>query len=191
MSGGKVVAPVTQAAVDAVTGWKNSVDGIYQRQVEAFAAAAPPGDRNARVQAAIDRAKSQLGVPYAWGGGNANGPTRGITDHGGPADAHGDFKKIGFDCSGLMEYAFAGSGANVHRPAAAEAGQGPHVPLDQIQPGDMVFYAGAGGKGHIHHVAMYIGNGQMIEAPQSGLNVRIVPMRRDNTLVQYATRPIP
>lgn len=178
--------------MSTVTGWQTLVDRAYQQtQAQGFApGAAPPGDRNARVQAAIDRAKSQLGVPYAWGGGNANGPTRGVRD-GGVADAHGDYKKIGFDCSGLMEYAFAGSGANVHRPAAAEAGQGPHVPLDQIQPGDMVFYAGAGGNGHIHHVAMYLGDGQMIEAPQSGLNVRIVPMRRDNTLVQYATRAIP
>jgi cell wall-associated NlpC family hydrolase len=129
-------------------------------------------------------------VPYAWGGGNSKGPTKGIRD-GGVADAHGDYNKIGFDCSGLMEYAFAGSGANVSGVAASEANQGTHVPLGQMQAGDMVFYAGAGGKGHIHHVAMYIGNGQMIEAPQSGLNVRVVPMRKDSTLVQYATRPIP
>jgi len=176
-----------------MTGWQNQVDQAYQTtQAQGFApGAAPPGDRNARVQAAIDRAKSQLGVPYAWGGGNANGPTRGTTDHGGPADRHGDFNKIGFDCSGLMEYAMAGAGVTVHRPAAHEATEGVPVAISQIQPGDMVFYAGPGGKGTVHHVAMYIGNGQMIEAPQSGLAVRIVPLRRDNTLLPNAQRVIP
>src|SRR5699024_156746 len=61
----------------------------------------------AGIEEVITRAKSQLGVQYAWGGGNAQGPPTGIRD-GGVADAHGDWKKVGFDCSGLMSYAFAG-----------------------------------------------------------------------------------
>ncbi len=69
-------------------------------------AASAPQDR---VQVVLDRARSELGTPYAWGGGNADGPTQGIHD-GGVADAFGDFDKVGFDCSGLMVYAFAGVG---------------------------------------------------------------------------------
>ena len=69
---------------------------------------------NPRAQTVINRALAQLGVTYAWGGGDAAGPTLGIRD-GGVADAHGDYAKVGFDCSGLALYAYAGIG--VSRPA--------------------------------------------------------------------------
>jgi cell wall-associated NlpC family hydrolase/septal ring factor EnvC (AmiA/AmiB activator) len=63
------------------------------------------GTREEQIDRVIDRGMSQLGVTYAWGGGDLNGPTLGIRD-GGVADAHGDYAKVGFDCSGLMMYAF-------------------------------------------------------------------------------------
>ncbi|MET0234444.1 MAG: NlpC/P60 family protein [Kibdelosporangium sp.] len=131
----------------------------------------------------IDRALSQLGVPYAWGGGNANGPTRGIRD-GGVADSFGDYAKVGFDCSGLMIYAFAGAGVSLPHYSGYQADAGRRVPLAQMAPGDMLFWA-AGGR--IHHVALYIGNGQMVEAPYSGSRVRIAPVRYGG-LVPYAAR---
>ncbi|ONI84297.1 hydrolase [Actinosynnema sp. ALI-1.44] len=131
----------------------------------------------------IARALSQLGVPYAWGGGNANGPTRGIRD-GGVADSFGDYAKIGFDCSGLMIYAFAGVGIRLPHYSGYQATSGRRVPLSQMAPGDMLFWAT---RGRIHHVAMYIGNGQMVEAPYSGSRVRISPVRYGG-LVPYATR---
>ncbi|SNR55020.1 Cell wall-associated hydrolase, NlpC family [Haloechinothrix alba] len=138
---------------------------------------------NVSVETVVQRAKSQLGVPYAWGGGNTQGPTRGVRD-GGVADAHGDYKKIGFDCSGLMVYAFA-----PHRTLAKYSGyqydEGRKVPLSQKRRGDLLFWGTQG----IHHVAMYLGNGQMIEAPQSGGHVRIVPVRYGDIL-PYATRVI-
>ena len=139
------------------------------------------------IQAVIDRAVSQLGVTYAWGGGTAGGPSRGIRD-GGTADRHGDFRKVGFDCSGLMIYAFAAIGASLPHYSGYQYNSGRKVPLAQRQPGDMLFWAYRGGR--IHHVALYLGNGRMVEAPYSGGQVRIVPLRSTGGLLPYVTRMI-
>lgn len=144
--------------------------------------AAPPPSSGG-VQAVINRAMSQLGVPYAWGGGNAYGPTRGIRD-GGVADMHGDYNKIGFDCSGLMIYAFAAAGKRLPHYSGYQAAAGRRVPLSQKAPGDMLFWAT---RGRIHHVALYIGNNKMVEAPHSGSFVRVTSVRYGG-IVGYATR---
>lgn len=146
-------------------------------------AAPPPVAAGGSVQTVIDRAIAQLGVVYAWGGGNGSGPTRGIRD-GGVADAHGDYRKIGFDCSGLMIYAFAGVGIGLPHYSGYQATAGARVPLSQKAPGDMLFWAT---RGRIHHVALYIGNEQMVEAPYSGSHVRIAPVRYGG-IVSSATR---
>ncbi|RSN27596.1 hydrolase [Amycolatopsis sp. WAC 01416] len=143
---------------------------------------APAG---ASVEAVVRRALAQLGVVYAWGGGNTAGPTRGIRD-GGTADRYGDYNKIGFDCSGLMIYAFAGVKSLPHY-SGYQYNAGRKVPLSQMRRGDMLFWGGSA-RG-IHHVAMYLGNGQMVEAPQSGLRVRIAPVRYGG-IMPYATRLI-
>lgn len=135
------------------------------------------------IEAVIARAKSQLGSTYAWGGGNASGPTYGIRD-GGVADAHGDYNKIGFDCSGLMIYAFAGVQSLPHY-SGYQYTSGSQVPVSQARRGDMLFW----GPYSIHHVALYLGNGMMIEAPYSGGYVRIVPVRWSG-IMPYATRLI-
>lgn len=124
--------------------------------------------------AVINRALSQLGVIYVWGGGNAGGPTRGLPGISG----------IGFDCSGLMIYAFAAAGVRLPHYSGYQATAGRRVPLSQMAPGDMLFWATAG---RIHHVALYIGNGQMVEAPHTGARVRIVSVRYGG-IVPYATR---
>jgi cell wall-associated NlpC family hydrolase len=167
-----------------------------ERANAAAAAAATAGGRPSRpgrpiasgpaggsAKTVINRALSQLGVQYAWGGGNANGPTRGIRD-GGVADAFGDFNKVGFDCSGLMIYAFAGVGIRLPHYSGYQATAGRRVPLSQKAPGDMLFWATGG---RIHHVALYIGNDQMIEAPYSGSRVRIASVRYGG-IVPLATR---
>lgn len=137
-----------------------------------------PGLRGPQaVELVIDRAKSQLGMPYAWGGGDANGPTLGIRD-GGVADAHGDYNKIGFDCSGLMVYAFAGIGVDLPKYTGYQYTSGPQVPLSEMARGDMIFY----GPNASQHVAMYLGDGTMIEAPQSGGVVQIAPLRTDGAM---------
>ena len=100
------------------------------------------------------------------------GPTLGVRD-GGVADSYGDFAKVGFDCSGLMMYAFAAVGVSLPHYAGYQYLAGKQVPLAQIQPGDMVFYGLSG----IHHVALYIGAGKMIEALESGSYVTVSPLR--------------
>jgi len=135
------------------------------------------------VRTVIARALSQRGVPYAWGGGNANGPTPGIRD-GGIADAFGDYKKVGFDCSGLMIYAFAGAGIRLPHYSGYQYLAGRRVPLAQMRPGDMLFWATGD---RIHHVALYIGDGMMVEAPYSGGHVRVTPVRYGG-IVPFVTR---
>jgi cell wall-associated NlpC family hydrolase len=137
-----------------------------------------------RAAAVIARAMAELGMPYAWGGGTPSGPSRGISDGGGDADYFGDYNKIGFDCSGLMVYAFAGVGVYLPHYSGYQYYAGQHVPLSQLQPGDMLFY---GNVSNIHHVTMYVGGGRMIEAPYSGSYVRVVPVRWGE-IMPYATR---
>nr|WP_246098247.1 NlpC/P60 family protein [Rhodococcus spelaei] len=127
---------------------------------------------SAAVETVIDRGMSQLGVTYAWGGGNANGPTLGIRD-GGVADSYGDYKKVGFDCSGLMIYAFAGIGVSLPHYTGYQYTAGEQLPTSQMKRGDMIFY----GPNASQHVALYLGNGEMLEAPESGDVVKISPVR--------------
>ncbi len=135
------------------------------------------------VRSVIDRAMAQLGVQYAWGGGNGRGPTLGVRD-GGIADAFGDYRRVGFDCSGLMIYAFAAAGVALPHYSGYQYTAGRQVPIGSRQPGDMLFYAE---DGSIGHVALYVGNGMMVEAPYSGAAVRLVPMRTAG-LMPFVTR---
>lgn len=146
---------------------------------EAVAAPPRPGGGAGAVQRVIDRAVSQLGVQYVWGGGNGRGATTGIP---GPAGDPGD--RVGFDCSGLMLYAFNGAGVSLPRVSRNQYDAGRQVPISDLQPGDMVFYRKGGAP--IHHVAMYIGDDRMIEAPYTGSEVRIVPLRRKDLLPRAA-----
>ncbi|WP_316575276.1 NlpC/P60 family protein [Nocardia canadensis] len=137
---------------------------------------------SAAIETVIDRAMSQLGVTYAWGGGDEDGPTLGIRD-GGTADAHGDYNKVGFDCSGLMLYAFAGIGVSLPHYSGYQYNAGTRVDVEDRERGDMLFW----GPGGSAHVALYLGNGKMIEAPESGDVVKISPVREDG-IMPYAVR---
>ncbi|RJQ77083.1 NlpC/P60 family protein [Pseudonocardiaceae bacterium YIM PH 21723] len=141
-----------------------------------------PAVGSGSVQAVIAKAMAQLGMPYSWGGGNYDGPTIGIRD-GGVADSYGDYAKVGFDCSGLMMYSFTAAGVYIPHYSGYQYNQGRKVLLSYIQPGDMLFW----GPGGSQHVALYIGNGQMIEAPYSGAAVRIAPVRYGG-IQPYAVR---
>jgi len=137
-----------------------------------------PGLRGSQaVELVINRGMSQLNKPYAWGGGDANGPTKGIRD-GGVADAHGDYNKIGFDCSGLMIYAFAGIGYDLPHYTGYQYTSGPRVPIAMMQRGDMIFW----GANASQHVALYLGDNKMLEAPQSGDVVKVSPVRMGGTM---------
>lgn len=130
------------------------------------------GTREEQIEMVIARAKSQIGQPYAWGGGDANGPTRGIRD-GGVADTFGDYNKVGFDCSGLMVYAFAGVGLALPHYTGYQYHHGTKVDPSNMERGDLIFY----GPDAEHHVAIYLGGGKMLEAPQSGSSVQISDVR--------------
>lgn len=120
-----------------------------------------------------------LGTPYSWGGGNAKGPTYGI--------AHGAHIK-GFDCSGLALYAWAKVGVRLDHWTGTQWTSGPHIPLDQLRPGDLVFFArDTADPDTIHHVGIYLARGQMVEAPYTGARVRISSIWRRGLI--GATRP--
>jgi cell wall-associated NlpC family hydrolase len=119
---------------------------------------------------------SQLGVPYSWGGGNASGPSRGI-DQGA--------NTVGFDCSGLILYAFAGVGIKLPHYSGDQYNAGRKVPSSQMRRGDLIFY----GPNASQHEAMYLGNGMMLEAPYTGSQVRVAPVRTPG-MTPYVTRLI-
>lgn len=147
---------------------------------EGAAARASGGGGRGSVQRAVDRAMSQVGVQYVWGGGSGRGPSRGIPDAYGSA-----LDRVGFDCSGLMLYAYSGAGVSLPRVSRNQFDAGRKVPVTDLRPGDLVFYRNGGAP--IHHVAMYVGNGRMVEAPYTGADVRVVPLRTRGLLPQ-ATR---
>ncbi|MGP9623485.1 MULTISPECIES: DIP1281 family NlpC/P60 protein [unclassified Corynebacterium] len=132
------------------------------------------GTSEEQIERVIERGMGQLGVTYAWGGGNADGPTMGVRD-GGVADSHGDYSKVGFDCSGLMVYSFAAAGIQLEKYSGYQYTSGNQVPVGDAKRGDMLFW-GVGGSSH---VALYLGDGTMLEAPQSGDVVKVSPVRWD------------
>ncbi len=124
----------------------------------------------------INRGLAVRGTPYSWGGGTAAGPSRGI-DSG--ADT------VGFDCSGLMLYMFAGVGIKLDHYSGSQYNAGRKVPSSQMRRGDMIFY----GPNASQHVAMYLGDGQMLEAPYTGSTVKVSPVRTSG-MTPYVTRLI-
>ena len=142
-------------------------------------AAALPGGRVNGPQAieyVIRRGASQRGVPYSWGGGAINGPSAGV-DH--------DAGKIGYDCSGFTRYAFAGVGVQIPKYSGDQYTAGRHVSPSQAKRGDLIFY----GPGGTQHVAIYLGNGQMMEASSAAGQVTVGPVRTEG-MTPYLTRII-
>lgn len=124
----------------------------------------------------IRRGMSQIGVPYSWGGGNAAGPSKGIDSGAGIT---------GFDCSGLVLYSFAGVGIKLPHYSGSQYNLGRKIPSSQMRRGDVIFY----GPGGSQHVTIYLGNGQMLEAPDIGLKVRVAPVRTSG-MTPYVVRYI-
>jgi len=103
--------------------------------------------------AAVNTAKAQLGKPYVYGGA---GPDN-------------------FDCSGLTMYAWRAGGVGLPHSAAMQYNAIAHIPLSALAPGDLLFYGT-----DLHHVGIYVGSGQMIEAPYTGANVRYASIYRSD-----------
>jgi hypothetical protein len=116
----------------------------------AQAAAAPTDPVQVRELAAMAVAKKYLGTPYQWGG---------------------ESPSTGFDCSGLMQYAYHQAGVDLPRVAEDQFNVGEHIGRDQLEPGDLVFFQDS--TGYIHHVGMYIGGGKFMHAPHTGDVVKI------------------
>jgi cell wall-associated NlpC family hydrolase len=116
--------------------------------------AATGGVPATQLDSMLRAAMSREGMPYAWG---AAGPKT-------------------FDCSGLVQWSFAQAGIIMPRVAADQALAGPAVPASQLQAGDLLFYhTDPTAPGYISHVTIYLGNGWMIQAPEPGMNVEVVP----------------
>ena len=168
-----------------------------------FATADVPG-RSALNQQAIDyvmaRALAQRGVPFSYGGGDANGPTRGNPvanaleaqqlANGLPSQPLTSSvvidpaqKPIGFDASGLIVYAFAGVGLKMPRSSGEQYKVGQKILPQQALPGDLIFYGPDG----TQSVAMFLGNGQMLQATDP---VVVVTPVRTNDMAPYLSRII-
>jgi peptidoglycan DL-endopeptidase RipB len=136
--------------VGGTTTSPNGIPRVYGRQA---------------VEYVIRRGASQMGVPYSWGGGTPNSPSKGI-------DSGANI--VGFDCSGLVRYSFAGVGVLLPRFSGDQYNAGRHIPPSQAKRGDLIFYGPGGGQ----HVTIYLGNGQMLEASGSAGKVTVSAVRK-------------
>jgi cell wall-associated NlpC family hydrolase len=109
---------------------------------------------------AVAFAQSQVGIWYRWAGAGEVGPT---------VTSSGTQNVPGYDCSGLTMRAYQAAGISLGHYTGLQWDEGMHVSRDQLQPGDLVFFAtNTSDPSTIHHVGIYIGNGRMIDAPQTG-----------------------
>ncbi|HEX4219091.1 MAG TPA: C40 family peptidase, partial [Acidimicrobiales bacterium] len=139
-------------------------DTTYVNEVLSFAAAyaapapvpapAPaPAQASQAAATAISYAEAQMGTPYLWGG---------------------ETPGVGFDCSGLTQAAYKAAGITIPRTSEEQWVALAHVPLDELQPGDLVFFnPGEDIPGLPGHVGIYLGNDEMVDAPYTGVDVRI------------------
>jgi cell wall-associated NlpC family hydrolase len=170
-------------------------------------ATADPSTRPAGHQQAVDsviaRALAQRGVPYTYGGGNATGPSQRPISVPLPsavvpevataglsleptlpvAGLDPSANVVGFDASGLIVYAYAGVGLKLPRSSGDQYKVGWKITPDQALPGDLIFYGPDGTKS----VAMFLGNGQMLEATDPVVKVSPV---RTNDMAPYLSRII-
>jgi cell wall-associated NlpC family hydrolase len=114
---------------------------------------------------AVATAQAQIGVPYVWGGESPSG----------------------FDCSGLMQFAYARAGITIPRTAQAQHDATRSVSTSALLPGDLVFFGTSAGS--ITHCGMYIGGGLMVDAPHRGANVRTDSINGFSPALVGASRP--
>ncbi len=147
---GKLLA-TEKATLDGLT--VPEQQAVVSNSIGANGSSAPQpyaGPTGTQADQAVAFAYAQLGCPYVYGG---TGPCH-----------------MGFDCSGLAQAAWASAGVQIPRDTYEQWAALPHVPVASIEPGDLLIYNGEG------HVAIYVGGGYIIDAPQTGLDVEKIPM---------------
>jgi peptidoglycan DL-endopeptidase CwlO len=140
-----------QATLDSLTVPEQQV--VKSNTIGANGSSAPTtysGPTGTQADKAVAFAYAQLGCPYVYGG---TGPCQ-----------------MGFDCSGLAQAAWAAAGVAIPRDSYEQWAELPHVSPSAIEPGDLLIYNGEG------HVAIYVGGGYIIDAPQTGMDVERIPM---------------
>jgi peptidoglycan DL-endopeptidase CwlO len=157
--------PLAASLVGDLAGVTSAIRPCAEGPAAGVATTLPPGV----AKAAIDFAVGESGKPYVWG---ATGPSS-------------------FDCSGLMLRAFQSAGVTLPRVARDQYGAGAHVPIAQAQPGDLLFWAyDSSDPDTIHHVALYLGDGRIMEAQQTGVPLAVRPVKLpEKGMVPLATRP--
>ena len=149
-----------QRARDALARQTAAAAASRSRVSQVSSPSGPPPPVGHGASAAIAEAQRQIGKPYRWG---AAGPDS-------------------FDCSGLTMWAWRAGGVSLPHYTKAQYDATTHVSLSDLQPGDLVFFGS-----DFHHMGLYVGGGQMIEAPHTGANVRYASIYRSDLIA--ASRP--
>lgn len=166
-------AQATQTTMELGRGFLEKL-GIVSPSVSSVAPGRVRGPQ--AIEYVIRRGASQMGTPYSWGGGKPNGPSTGV-DSGA--------NTVGYDCSGFTQFSYAGVGVLIPKYSGDQYNTGRKVPLAQGKRGDLLFW----GPGGSQHVAIYLGNGQMLEASGSAGKVTVSPLRKAG-LQPYVARII-
>ena len=156
-------AAATAVTVAGVVGGASSGAAATNAANQASGTTGPVGGSSqggSAGMAAVQAAVSQLGVPYVFGGEQPG---------------------VGFDCSGLVQWAWAQAGVSIGRTTETEWPSLTHVPLNALQPGDLLFYFNLDGDNQVDHVVMYTGSGPygtdtVIQAPFTGSTVSYSPI---------------
>ena len=158
------------AAANASSSYNDDGDDDYSYSAPSYSYEEPsysaPSYSGGGADTAIATAKSYLGVPYVWGG-----------------ESYG-----GVDCSGLTMLAWESVGVDLPHLSRAQYSYGTHVPIGSMEAGDLIFWSSNGTQSGIYHVAIYLGGGQMIEAPTFGVPVRITGVYSWGSIMPYAVR---
>lgn len=158
----KTMTTYTGSMVDKILDTKDEIKSGPSTMAFGGAAGAP----SKKAADAVNAAMSQLGKPYEWG---AEGPNT-------------------FDCSGLMLWAYNQAGVSIQRTARQQFLSQPKVSRSDLKPGDLVYFNTEPGPGPTH-VGMYIGNGNIVQAPHTGDVVKVTPVAAFGSQYAGATRP--
>ena len=158
-------------------GTEEALDKTFQADEKRIISTAPApraSKWSAQFGAAFaQRAAAWVGLPYTYDGGNGSGPSRGVDFFGDGGGGEESSQIWGFDCSGLVQWALAPWRSVAHYSGSQYSQAGRlHPSLSGLLPGDLIFW----GSGAGHHVAVYIGNGDIVQAWQSGWPVDIGPL---------------